>query len=484
MNTMFTFLSFKTRILFLCGLLVAVSALALPASARLQHTIVGHADYAVRSLVGPMVHSDGFLYVASNDGGTSHGAILRLSLATGAFETVHTFTGGAGGSSPSGLIEGGDGALYGVAWTGGDNGGGLLFRLTKSGTFTVLHHFANATGRQPYHTPIQGSDGHLYGIVGFGATYGNGGIYRYNLGTSTYTLFRSFTGTTGATPGKGAQAGGLIELPDGKLYGRTRFGGAHDTGVFFAIDRTTASYSAVYEFDPGILAYPNTPLMLGSDGFFYGSTGSDSEPTHHALFRIAPDGTGFRILHRFSSSPDDLTPQFPFVEGSDGRIYGVSSITATGTGSSFRFQKEGKAFVTLRRFDKAENDSKSPSGPLLEVSPGVFYGTTNRGGNHGWGTVYRLETTLEAPAIKIPAAVRKSFTGNIINLKGTSKDDLQVSRVEYSSGRGWKTATGTTNWRGLVRVKGSAKSQKIRVRAYDNDALLSRTTTIRPRRIP
>lgn len=473
----------KTRLSFLFGLLAGFSALALPAEARLKHTVVGHASSAERSPGGAMVHSGGYLYIASYDGGTSYGAVVRLSLATGAFETIHSFTGGSGGGAPNGLMEGNDGALYGAAWNGGANNGGLLFRLTKTGTFTVLHHFANATGRLPYGTPMQGSDGHLYGIVGFGATSNFGGVYRFNLATSTYTLVRAFTGETGDTLGQGNQAGGLIELPDGKLYGRTRFGGTHGSGVIFALDRTTASYSVVHQFDPSVLANPCNPLVLGSDGFFYGATGSDGETAHHAVYRIAPNGTGFRILHRFSTSPDDLTAAYPFVEGSDGRLYGLSSSTFSGEGSSFRFQKEGKAFVTLRRFATGVNDSRNPSSPLLEVSPGVFYGTSNRGGNHGWGSVYRLETTLERPAIKIPVPVRKRFTGNKIRLKGTAKDDLKVMRVEYSSGKRWKKATGTTKWRGFVRVKRSARTARIRVRAYDNDALPSKTTTIRPRRI-
>ena len=72
---------------------------------------------------------------------------------------------------------------------------------------------------------------------------------------------------------------------------------------------------------------------------------------------------------------------------------------ANGTGTVFKIARDGTGFTTLHVFGEITSppeknitknaDGAYPAGSLLE-SNGYFYGTANRGGKYGRGTVFRL----------------------------------------------------------------------------------------------
>lgn len=58
-------------------------------------------------------------------------------------ETVlYTFTGGADGGLPDGLVLDSAGNLYGTAWYGA-NGGGIVFEISKAGKESALYSFTS-----------------------------------------------------------------------------------------------------------------------------------------------------------------------------------------------------------------------------------------------------------------------------------------------------------------------------------------------------
>src|SRR5262249_37209339 len=136
------------------------------------------------------------------------------------------------------LIQASDGNFYGAAAGGGDDGAGCVhgcygtvFRLTPDGQFPLLHTFAGEAGSTPFangRTPagglVEAPDGFLYGVTSTGgAPNPNRGIvYRISKDGQFQKLY-DFCQTTcfdGETP-----VGSLVLGPDGQLYGVTNWGG-------------------------------------------------------------------------------------------------------------------------------------------------------------------------------------------------------------------------------------------------------------------
>ncbi len=83
-------------------------------------------------------------------------------------------------------------------------------------------------------------------------------------------------------------------------------------------------------------------------------------------------------------------------------IYGMRDDDgANGAGTIFRIQVTGTDFEVLHEFgDPTQPDAGAhPSGPLVEGADGIFYGITSAGGLHGWGTLFRLDTTVTPASV-------------------------------------------------------------------------------------
>ena len=103
-------------------------------------------------------------------------------------------------------------------------------------------------------------------------------VFKISPAGALTTLY-SFDGTHGNTP-----VGGLVLGVDGDLYGTAEFGGANGYGNIFKITPAgvlTVLYDFTANADGG---YPVSPLMIGADGFFYGT----SYPGY--AYKISPAG--------------------------------------------------------------------------------------------------------------------------------------------------------------------------------------------------
>lgn len=471
----------KTRFLISAILL----ATGLPLRAGTTYTIIGNATSSgANGARGGLVFSGGYLFGASQFGGTNgQGTIFRFDPSTGIYQINHHFAEMTDGFYPSrGVIVASDNRLYGVNY-GGMNGSGTLFRITQPGnTFDTLHDFTFLTGSNPSGPVIQASDNKLYGITGSGGFAGLGGIYQVNLDGTGYALIRAFTGTDGATRGKGSGCRGLVEGPGGLLYGTCGSGGnAGDTGLFFSAGTDGMTYNFVRAFDAPGLTKPSNQLLLASDGFFYGATEEGGPSNKGGLFRIAANGD-YQELHTFSDNLDGYGVYSPLVEGSDGRLYGCAFFSSNNFGSIFRISKDGRNFAVLHRFTSGPADGAQPDCTLIETSNGVFQGCASAGGTDGAGIFFRIETTLEAPTLAVTGKARPTFRGNSLRLRGKASDDLAVSRVEYATKGAYKTGKGTTAWKARIPVKSTAKRVMVRVRSVDADGLNSRVAIVRARR--
>jgi uncharacterized repeat protein (TIGR03803 family) len=141
--------------------------------------------------------------------------------------------------------------------------------------------------------------------------------------------------------------------------------------------------------------WPEAGLVQGSDGNFYGTTKWGGTSTNcntgcGTVFRISPSGT-YTILYSFVGSPNDgANPDSRLVQGSDGNFYGTTQAGGTYDGGTvFRISPSGTE-TTLHQFGDSPSDGAYPIAGLVQGSDGNFYGTTYGGGANNAGTVFRI----------------------------------------------------------------------------------------------
>jgi uncharacterized repeat protein (TIGR03803 family) len=194
----------------------------------------------------PLLGSDGNFYLSTSSGGANAlGAIVQVTPA-GVGTVLYSFAGGDADSALpfAGLMQASDGNLYGTSYYGGPKSGGTVYRVTPAGVYTSLYTFTNASqgAYYPYAGLVQGPDGALYGSTLRGGTKDQGTVYRITTDGSFSVLF-NFTGPDGANP-----EGTLIVGKDGALYGTTLIGGANNRGTVFKIT-TSGTLSTIYSFE-------------------------------------------------------------------------------------------------------------------------------------------------------------------------------------------------------------------------------------------
>ncbi len=315
------------------------------------------------------------------------------------FTLLHSFD-GTDGATPvdAPLIQATNGSLYGTTFVGGVNNAGSVFKITPSGTFTNLYSFCsqpNCTdGAQPYAGVLQARDGNFYGTTYTGGAYAGGTVFRITP-SGTLTTIYSFC-SPGCSDGDAPQSG-LILGSDGNFYGVTTYGGPYLNGSLFKISPSgtlTTLYSFCAQSDCADGRVPASVLVQGSDGNFYGATYLGGANDRGTLFKITPTGT-LTTLYSFCSQSgctDGSYPQYAaLAEAPDGVFYGTTPEGgAYGEGLVFKITSAGK-FATVYSFCSQQGcpDGASPYASLIQAPAGIFYGTTS-GGSKVWGSIFKL----------------------------------------------------------------------------------------------
>jgi len=292
-----------------------------------------------------------------------------------------------------------------------ENNGGDNLAISGDGGFAVPFTFSTAvTGGSIYNVTVldQPSNPAQKCTVANGGGTVNTNVTSVEVScASPFTLFL-FDGTDGANP-----ATALVQGTDGNLYGTTVYGGAntgcpYSCGTFFRIS-TSGELTTLYNFCSQANCTdgwaPSGPLVLGTDGNFYGitefggtgSAGCPSPSNCGTAFKVTPNGT-LTTIHNWCSEPNCadgnyelLTEPGTFVQGTDGNFYGVNDAGGeAGHGTAFKLTPSG-TLTTIHTWCSESNctDGSIANG-LIQATDGNFYGTTYGGGSNNLGTFFKM----------------------------------------------------------------------------------------------
>jgi len=416
-------------------LICAALTLSLAARSQAQEKVIHY--FTGPDGAGPfgdlILDASGNLYGVTSQGGHMDngdcilgcGTVFRLSRGSGGWKitTLHQFTGGKNGSSPSGeLVADGDGNLYGAASDDVDSSG-FVYRLspTSSGwKYTVLYAFPAGGG--PSGKLALDPVGNLYGVSRAGNL-----VFELSStgGTWKETVLYTFTGgADGSSP-----IGGLTLDSSGNLYGVTLEGGNTNSvctfvlsgcGVVFELSPNSSggwTETVLHTFSGGTDGdEPAGPVTVDSLGNVYGTTlqgGSSSGCATQVaagcgvVFELSSTGGKWKetVLHIFQPATDGTDggykggfPQNHLTLDSDGNLYTATAAGGRvgvyqGVALKLSHISTGWAETVLDAF-YGKTDGGSPASSLTLDGSGNVFGTTLIGGNRtcgmGCGVVYEI----------------------------------------------------------------------------------------------
>ena len=387
------------------GFLVLTAPLFGASSYRVLHSFNG-ADGA-NPVANLVFDAAGNLYGTTGSGGVkSQGTVFQLAPANGkwAEKVLHSFDTADGSGPLGGLIFDAAGNIYGTAEFGGTNNEGVVFELTRVGgkwTEKVLHNFTYFGGAWPMCSLVFDAAGNLYGTAGGDGRYSAGVAFELTLvnGKWKEKVLHQFKDVDGVNP-----EGGFIFDTAGNLYGSTFEGGPIGQGTVFELQQSGGKWteSVIYGFTQGIDgSSPRGNLISDGAGNLYGTTVSRGGHYNGNVFMLTPaQGGGWTetILYAFGDNGayDGAHPLSSLVMDGAGNLYGTTQFGGVHNGGTvFKLSQRGGIWreTILHSFGKptgAGPDGYAPWGSLVFDTAGNLYGTTSYGGPNDDGVVFEL----------------------------------------------------------------------------------------------
>ncbi len=207
----------------------------------------------------------------------------------------------------------------------------------------------------------------------------------------------------------GAQPLGPLLFDSGNLYGTTYEGGANNAGTVFKVDGTaeTVLYHFCGRTSCADGEFPTAGLVADSAGNLYGTTKAGGAHASGTVFRLTLHKSTGRwsetVLYSFcaeSFCADGGNVLAGLINDRSGNFYGT-----TQSGGHGRYAAGGAVFKLF--FDRAEGrwveqvlyrfcsqpgcvGGSSPQAGLVVGDAGDLFGTTENGGRHNSGTVFKL----------------------------------------------------------------------------------------------
>ncbi len=306
------------------------------------------------------------------------GVLVLLGMGQGLaqYQVVHNFAGGpTDGSTPMGTLLVVGTNLFGMTYSGGSAGLGVV-----ASDLGVLHSFAGSPGdgAGPTFGTLALSGTHLFGMTQWGGTAGSGVLFKVSTSGAGYAVLHHFTGTAS----DGSRPVSTPTIIGTKLYGSTGEGGASNLGTLFSINTDGSGYAVLHHFAPAEGGYPYASPILCGDALYGTTMGT--------IYRLNLDGSGFTNLVVFSE-PTGVTALSGLVPVGD-TFFGVTEAGGiSNKGVIYKVDTNGGHYTVLHHFTGVGSDGHAPRAAPT-VLGAMLYGTTEYGGLHNLGTLYKICT--------------------------------------------------------------------------------------------
>ncbi|HLP51840.1 MAG TPA: choice-of-anchor tandem repeat GloVer-containing protein [Chitinophagales bacterium] len=282
--------------------------------------------------------------------------------------------------------------LIGTTVDGGIENNGLIYQINGDGTgHRIIYCFDSINGKKPIGTIIKANDGDIYGMTYLGGAFGEGVIYKYNIQTNTYSKLHDFQNANGCQPFSGS----LFQASNGKMYGMTWRGGVNDYGVIFSFDPINLTYTNLYDFDYWSGAGSYGSFIEGTDGKLYGMARAGASG-YGIVYQFNIHSNSFNVLHSFALN-DGAYPLGSLVRGPNGILYGMTSEGGLASkGVIFSLNPQTNIFSKL--FDFSDSTGANPKNSMIVSDDGNLYGISYEGGssscffNSGCGMLFKFNT--------------------------------------------------------------------------------------------
>ncbi len=244
----------------------------------------------------------------------------------------------------------------------------------------------------------QGRNGNMFSVSPYGGAQQYGAILEFSgqNGADLYNFCVASKCPDGQAPSQGVVLGS-----DGYFYGTTYSGGLGG-GTVYKIS-PSGSHTILYEFCTQAKCtdgeWPQGTVTQAADGNLYGTTTSGGRPYlagYGTLFKVTPTGQ-FTLLYTFcvkANCADGSNPSIPPIQASDGRLYGTTQYGGShNVGTVYTLESTGKINVLYSFVPHPGDTATSNPANLLQASDGNLYGTTSLGGAADEGTVFKISPT-------------------------------------------------------------------------------------------
>lgn len=242
--------------------------------------------------------------------------------------------------------------------------------------------------------------GRLCTVSNASGTVGAGNVTNISVACLPNTaILYSFAGD----PNDGANSyAGLMQASNGLLYGTTEEGGAGNLGAIILFHPSTGVAGMLHAFagagSDG--ANPYAGLIADSSGNLYGTTESGGAYLSGAVFKINSFTGAESLLYSFRGSNTDGAYPYAGLLLVDHEFFGTTQKGgAGGYGTIFKINPADGTESVLHAFAGGGTDGAYPYAGLTQAKDGNLYGTTQQGGASGNGTVFKINPTTGATSI-------------------------------------------------------------------------------------
>ncbi len=300
------------------------------------------------------------------------------------FNVLHAFSFSDLGYVPTGdLVLDAQGDIFGTTATG--NQSGTVFRYTPStSTFQYLYSFTGAAdGAKPQGSLVL-SGGGLYGTAASGGANNAGTVYRLDLASGAFATLHTFGGAA-----DGASPYGGVTVRKGELFGVTLVSGPLNGGTLYRVNPSVPALKTLYAFDVKGERAPIGNVALDSAGIVYGANELNGKTSTGGVYSYDPSTATFTVLHAFADKKMGAVP-FAGVALFENAVYGTTYRGGQNNfGTVWKYDLVKKTFTLLHSFAGAA-DGEQPQGRPAISRSGLLYGTAYAGGAYNYGTVYQI----------------------------------------------------------------------------------------------